>query len=411
MTKLYLYSPINPAKTGTANYFRLFISQIPEEIIENNEIVIVIDHRFYSHNIFDNSIHKIVDFRDIKKNTNDISVYFLANNEFHRYAHKELFNHKPENGLAVSVVHEPCMWMNVQAMCSMREYGFNEEHLPYFAKYQYGEDAEFFCRQNLLRKTNDIFDFTSLAATHIYENSNVIVFHSVYAKNKFILEKSPSYKVEKNPQIIVMEHPYDDASKNLPESITKDKYVVGTFGWVKKVKQVEDLLLAYNDFYITLNDEQKDTVELRIVGETEVTRDFNPVGLAANLECTETVKFYGYVTNQKMDELLAGTSIIFSLRFPSCGESSGPVYKTKSLGIPIALSNYGAFAEEDADYFISVNMNTQRKEIQKVIAKEYAIYVKKDKREVKKRTKNSSSYKTVGSTLKKIIAIQNGTIQ
>jgi glycosyltransferase involved in cell wall biosynthesis len=411
MARLYLYSPINPAKTGTANYFRLFYSQIPDEVFKNNEIFVVIDRKFYSHNIFDNSEYNIVDFRDVKKNTDDISVYFLANNEFHRYSHKALYDHKDTDGLSVSVVHEPCMWMNIQAMCSMREYGFKEEDLPYFAEYQYGEDAAFFCKQNLVRKTSEIFDYTSLAATHIYENSDVVVFHSYYAKNKYLLEKSPTYTFKKEQDLIVMEHPHDDAAKNVSTKVSKDKYVVGTFGWVKKVKQVEDLLLAYNEFYLKLSEQDKNNVELRIVGETEVTRNFNPVGLAETLECKDTIKFYGYVSNVEMDELLAGTSIIFSLRFPSCGESSGPVYKTKSLGIPIALSNYGAFAEEDADYFISVNMQTQRTEIRDVIAKEYDIFTKNANRNKKKFNKEQNAYGGVESTLKKIIAYQNGTIQ
>lgn len=411
MSKLYLYSPMHPAKTGTANYFRLFISQIPEEIKINNEIIIVIDRNFYSHDIFNSSIYKIEDFRDIKKNINDISLYFLANNEFHRYAHKALYDHKDSDGLAVSIIHEPCMWMNVHAMCSMREYGFKEEDLPYFAAYQYGEDAEFFCKQNLVRKTNDIFDYTSLAATHIYEKSDIVVFHSYYAKNKYVLERSPTYTINKEQKLIVMEHPHDDALANVLTKVTKDKYVVGVFGWVKKVKQVEDVMLAFNDFHKELNDDEKNNIELRIVGETEITRDFDPVGLASTLECTQAIDFYGYVTNQKMDELLASTSIIFSLRFPSCGESSGPVYKTKSLGIPIALSDYGAFAEEDADYFISVNMQTQRREIKDIIAKEYRIFTKKEKRQKKKVIKDPNAYDTVQSTLKKIITYQNGTIQ
>lgn len=375
--RLFLYSPTKPLKTGTANYFDLFLKQLGFVEMKNLEITIVVDKRIFKggENVYGNT-YKVEDFRRVDRDQKDISLYFLANNEYHRYIHRALYGHKAGDGLAISIVHEPDMWMNVEAMCNLGEYGFNKKDLSYFASYEFGKDASFFCHLFERRQTDQNFQYSSLAGTHIYEHSDIVVFHSYFARAKFLLEKATSYIAKKNgQQFLVMSHPPENIVVKTTNTEPRGKFIVGTYGWVKKVKQVEPIIEAFNDFYQDLDLSDKKRVQLDVAGEIDIEEsDFDPIGLVATLPSAGQIYFYGYLSDEKLNTLMSQASVALSLRFPSCGETSGPLFKARALGLTTVLSDYASFAEEPADYHISVKKQEQHDQLVKVLKREYAIF-------------------------------------
>ncbi len=134
------------------------------------------------------------------------------------------------------------------------------------------------------------------------------------------------------------------------------------------------------------------------MGQVLPTRDFDPVGVANKTTCRDKVVFHGYVSDQKLDALMAEASIVFSLRFPSCGETSGPLYKANALGIPVVLSDYAAFAEEAADYHVPVEKALQHAEIVRILSKEFQDYKKDRKKKVVKHTPHGITIREVIDT-------------
>lgn len=407
--RFYFYSPVPPLKSGTAHYLGLLLDQLPASIDENYDVTLVIDERHYkeSFNLPDLP-YPVVDYRSVKRSKSDVTYYFLANNEFHRYVHKALYDHKKDNGVAVSIVHEPCMWMNVQGMCNLREYGFNEDDLQYFAQYEFGDHAEFM--NDLFRRgaTDANFEYTSLAATHIYENSDVIVFHSRFALQKFTLERSESYVSPRNsePLYLVMQHPPEEALASFPESdVTKSKFVAGTYGWAQKTKQTDAIIKGFDSFYASLSSADKERVALYVVGQVQPERGFDPVAVANLAACREKVVFWGYVSDHKLNELMAESSLVFSLRFPSCGETSGPLYKANALDIPVALSDYAAFADEPAEYHIPVERAQQHDEIVRILKREFKNY-KSKRGEMKRVIKKQPIEMTINQVIDTVLEHQ-----
>jgi len=370
MRRLFLVSPIKPARTGTANYFDLFLQQLVRA--EPTELQLVVDAARYG-GLPDKPGYHVVDFRGLKRRPDDITMYFLANNDHHRYVHRMLYEHRPKDGIAVSVVHEPDMWMNIEAMCNLREYGFDESDLRYFAEYEFGQDTALMCRLNASGMVSPNFHYSSLAGRHIYEHSDVAVFHSYFAEAKFRLEKSPTYVSERQTpfQSMVMAHPPEPEMTIRHTGNEKDRFVVGTFGWVKKVKQIDALIAAFNDFFAELPAEQRSNVELRIVGHVDEEPGFYPMAHAAASKAANNIRFFGYVPDEELLPLMAESSLLFSLRFPSCGETSGPMYQARGLGIPVVLSDYAAFAEEEAAYHVSVKKDQQHSQLVDILHREY----------------------------------------
>lgn len=371
---VYIYSPTPPIKSGTAHYLELILKQISKYSLQEYDFVFVIDKKLYEQQAFGgDDTYTVVDFRTVKRTKEDVTMYFLANNEFHRYVHRSLYDHLPEHGVAVSVVHEPDMWMNIQAMCNLRQYGFNEDDIEYFARYEFGDDTGLICDLFKRGATDINFEYTSVAGTHIYERSDYIVFHSPYALEKFTLEMSSTYRSIRvgEPKYLIMDHPPEDFKEDKLISKKKNKFIVGTFGWAQKVKQTDSIILGFDAFYRGLDKKDKDLVGLNIVGQVDISKGFDPFSTATNTSCPDKIKFYGYVTDDEMNKLMSETSLMFSLRFPSCGETSGPLRKATRLGVSVVLSDYAAFADEPAAYHLSVKKSQQDLEIVEVLKKEF----------------------------------------
>lgn len=362
----------------------LLLAQLFTGTEEDYDVILVVDkHHYRDLSELVNLPFPVVDFRSVRRKKDDISYYFLANNEYHRYIHKSLYDHKKDDGTAVSIVHEPCMWMNIQAMCNLREYGFNEEDLQYFARYEFGDHAEFM--YDLFRRgaTDINFEYTSLAGTHVYEKSDIIAFHSQFALEKFTIERSETYVSSRDnePVYMVMQHPPEKALQSITKkSVHKEKFVAGTYGWAQKTKQTDALIKGFDDFFKELSDTDKDRVALHVVGQVQPDRGFDPVAVANNSSSKDQVIFWGYVSDQKLDELMSESSIVFSLRFPSCGETSGPLYKANALGIPVVLSDYAAFADEQAEYHVPVEKTLQHNEIVRILHEEFKEYKSTNKK-------------------------------
>lgn len=396
--RLYLYSPTPPIKSGTAHYFDLLMTQIRELDLTDYDLTVVIDKKFYSPTVFNNPEYDLADYHTVKRNADDISIYFLANNEFHRYIHRALYDHKSVDGMAISVVHEPCMWMNIQAMCHLREYGFTENDLKYFAQYEFGDHAEKMCELFKKGAIDANFEYTSIAGTHIYEHSDVIVFHSRFAQQKFMIERSESYKQKRTsePYYLIMQHPPEEVLQQVPERHDKSRFIVGTYGWVQKTKQTDAVIKGFDTFYQELTEDEKIEVSLHVVGQINVMKGFDPVSIAKKSVANKNIEFFGYVSDQKLDELMSESSLVFSLRFPSCGETSGPLYKANALGVPVVLSDYAAFAEEPADYHVPVEKKMQHEEIVRILQREFKEY-KNGK------TKSIKKHQPIGMTIGQVL--------
>lgn len=388
---IYFYTPIEPLKTGTAHYIDLVLNLLEQSPFQTS-ILLVIDSDLFDQEVNEYRGYRVIDYRQTKRTADDITIYFLANNEYHRYIHKSLHHHLATNGLAVSVVHEPAMWMNIEAMCTLRQYGYTQDDLKYFAAYDFGSDTEWIVAQNNEGRTDKIFPYSTLAATHVYEQSDIIAFHSRYALAKYCSERSVTYipRRENEPKYMVISHAPEKISKEAALTTEKNKFSIGVFGWINPSKQIVEIVDAFEEFYQALSENNKQKVELRIVGKSNP--DYDVAGYARDKLSSDAIKLYGYVSNDDMDRMIAESSLFVSLRFPSCGESSGPLTKANAAGCKTVVSEYAAFSEEPADYHVSVDRDEQHRQLVDIFLDEYQVFPDKRERQASTQMPENEHY-------------------
>lgn len=152
--------------------------------------------------------------------------------------------------------------------------------------------------------------------------SKVVVIHSKSSK-KFLLKKHPNIKTSK---IVYLPHPnyikyYEE--KTLDNSIKKREKMVFLFiGLIKPYKNIEALILAFND----LKDEN---VLLKIYGKA----DFDYQQKLVNLCHSPNVEFhFGFVDDSQISKIIRNCDVVVTPYLPGTMLNSGTHILSFSLG-------------------------------------------------------------------------------
>ncbi|MFN3853766.1 MAG: glycosyltransferase [Phreatobacter sp.] len=348
-------------KTGTADYFERIIESLAcSRHISRDCVSIIIDEsridaRFLNSDYFGFPVYSYRMIGDVMR-PNDTRIYFLANNEFHSYCYESLSRTQKAGGSKViSVIHEPSCFMLFNNICCNRRNFFSKANLVDFVGQQFAEHAESIVQA----RHNDELPFEVEFVIHgqdlALRKSDEVWTHSEFSKLKLKLESNDT----SNVRFVVSQHPKarinSQLSSSLPLTLLKAPGVkrLGVFGWVSKAKRVESIIRAFAAALQTVSHQERNSVELFVVGALPDTRDYDPIGLASSLGALDRVKFLDYVPLTHFDELISTCDLIFNLRFPSCGESSGTLERAVAVGVPIITSEYQAFAEAPTSAFVS----------------------------------------------------------
>jgi glycosyltransferase involved in cell wall biosynthesis len=174
-----------------------------------------------------------------------------------------------------------------------------------------------------------------------------------------------------------MDHPTDQATTMLDESAPKDirqsssRFIVGLFGWVSAAKRIIPVIEAFASFLRQLTEDEQSKALLRITGHLPPARNYDPAGAAMRAGIAQRVAFLGYVPQPELERLMSETHLVFNLRFPSSGESSGTLKRARHVGVPVAITRYGAFNEERADFYCSCEPSREPSDILAAIQAAY----------------------------------------
>ena len=358
MKKIYLYSPIPPMRTGTADYFDTIVKELACHAIDRKSVEIVVDDAFLSEPISEflgfavKSVHAISNVIL----TDEIRVYFLANNEYHTYAYRALFDSRKMPGAkSIAVVHEPCCFMLFNNVCSNRVLGFDDNQLELFGTVQFGGRASSVIAQRRSEQLPFEAEFWMHFQYIPLTMCDEIWTHNLFSSLKLILESEPDHF----PKIVVSEHPdlmqIGDQAHELPPQFRKRQGVLrlGIFGWIAPSKRVDAVIRAFALAMQTMPTRSRELFELVIVGQLPPKDHYDPAGLAKELEIDDLVHFWNYVPLRDFEALLRTCDLLFGLRFPSCGESSGTWQRAYANAIPMVATAYQGFREIPAVCHVS----------------------------------------------------------
>jgi len=343
-----LYSPIPPIKSGTANYFLYALDEI---ITRNKEkkFNIVIDKRDYEKHIpCKIKDCNIIDFSQCTNGNH--KILFIANNKWHNYCHRTLGRLIDSSNFSL-VIHEPCCYMIVKELCIQCYYPYSPEVLSIINSIDLGNDS---AHDYFFIKRKNIHYSCEYNTVGIHWNLNKaarIFVHSEFAATKISVDRNIP-----RTRFSLYKHPKTINSEGSKEAINKtiNEVRFGVFGWIQKSKQTREIVKAFIDYLQKIPNKKSTT--LYIVGEIADSVNYNPYDWVPNsLLKSKNIIIKGYVDDDEFDSIMSSMDAVISLRYPSCGETSGVVEKCISMGIKAIGNDYNAFAEEDFDYIVPTN--------------------------------------------------------
>lgn len=341
--RVTLYTPLPPARTGTAAYAALVLRDLAALMRDQSAIRIAVPAGFEPPDTVGFPVLPYAALPNVI-GADETRIFCLANNGFHDYIHAALADLRRLPGSRVIVLsHDPCCGMLLNALSYYRKLGFSDDLLLENLSLQYGSRAPQFLDAFRSGALPPLFEFVTHAMGPALTKADEIWSHSLFGMLKLGLESTIS--VDQLPAFRLIAHPDYHAAG--PEAVSSpERFVVGAFGWVSPPKRILSLIDAFYRFLCRRTAGELDGVHLRIVGALDgVSSAFDPVGRVESLDIGRWVTFYDYVTADSFDELQADCSLFVNLRYPSCGETSGTLKHATEVGRPVIATAYQACRE------------------------------------------------------------------
>ncbi|HYM11017.1 MAG TPA: glycosyltransferase, partial [Bryobacterales bacterium] len=128
--------------------------------------------------------------------------------------------------------------------------------------------------------------------------------------------------------------------------------LLGIFGFLKPYKRIAESLRAFQRL-VRLEP------RARMILAGEEHPDLPLRRLIASLGLDAHVRVLGYVPIEDFVEYIGAVDICISLRYPTAGESSGPLLRALGLGRAVLVSDVGSFTELPGDICLKVPVGEQ----------------------------------------------------
>ncbi|MGZ4808785.1 MAG: glycosyltransferase, partial [Thermoanaerobaculia bacterium] len=206
----------------------------------------------------------------------------------------------------------------------------------------HGEAGAGWARGRAVGLHAEIGNFLLPASIEIANRSRAIIVH-----NHYVADRLRSFGV--TTPVHVIGHPYvhdakshdRDALRRLLGFSPHDR-VIGLFGFVTSAKRGEVVLEAFVRA-------RRTNAGLRLLIVGECAPNISP----ADLE-HDGVVVTGYVPDDEFSSYYAVADRLVNLRYPTAGETSGTLIRALDSGKPVAVSDYGPFAELPGDCVVRI---------------------------------------------------------
>jgi len=336
-------------RTGPANYIDLVLERLCLLPGLSSRLKIAIDSKFIPDGIAPPTHLHGVEVADYRTFSDQVPigrtrVFFLANNDHHAYVFAALEKQSSlAAGRIISVIHDPSAFMVHEWRKWHGEPMLSEADLAAVASVQYGDRASYLVGLSTSGVMPDIFGFVSHCQRAAITRSHEIWVHSPFAMAKLACETDiPTRQL---PKIRVCAHPKPAPSKGHPTLPAGQRMRIGCFGWMTPPKRIASVVQAVGLALDRLPEGAQNEIELLVVGGQEGTTRVDLEKYIAILELGHLVRLIDYADNSDFERLQASSDVIFNLRYPSCGETSGTLATAQGTAATVVISRYQAFNE------------------------------------------------------------------
>ncbi len=327
-------SPWPPQRTGVAGSS----VSLTEKLAEHVDLTVFTEATGRSHD----APHKILSVQplnvlDEQQERFDAVIYHLGNNvEFHRAIYMQAWR-RP----GVVVIHDT----NIHSFLAGSFLGSEDEHL-YFDAVEQGYGIP---RDQCDPETLDLYEYPMGRA--IAQRSLATIVHNHWAREQ----------LEGIDSVYVIPHGAASQCRSCDPGlmarlrrrleIGSKEFVVSAMGFVNHLKRVPVIIQTVAQLR-----QMGYPVRMIIGGSLTDEQDWL-VQQIAELRIEDAVTITGYLSDDDFDGVIQLSDVVFNLRFPSMGESSGTLYKAMARGKVCIVSNYAQCAElpDDACWKIDVD--------------------------------------------------------
>ncbi len=340
--KLLYASPFPPKKNGISDYSEMMVNGLKKYF----DITILIDD-------YKPSCQGLCDDFDIKvygKDRVDFEgfdhiLYNVGNcPDFHLYIYDSMLKHPGH-----MILHDLSIYYLTL--------GYYKDRTDYYSSlYRVAEPEDFFELKMQLRKGMELFHAGPDIPSRIRLNKEMVlsskgvIVHSKYSKNSL----SDSYK---GLDLLQIEMPYvKEQQVPVPSDYLRNMYgisnkatVLASFGYIHDTKLNHLVCRAVKK----LNKELAHRIYYIMVGAGDYIDDY----LDGNIIKT------GYVEKSVYNDILERSNIVFSLRYPSMGETSASLIKALGRGKPCFVTDDAWFSELPDNAVIKMSKNSDESDI------------------------------------------------
>lgn len=322
--RIAFFSPLPPARSGIADYSEALVAAL--QPLAEVEIFSRADPAFDPARF-------------------DAVLYQLGNNDCHDFVYETALRHP-----GVVVMHESNLHHLITDLTIKR--GDWDAYVRE-CEYNGGAAAREFAER--VRRLEVGPDYEGLPMTRrILESARGVVVHSRFMEEQI---RSAGF----HGPITVIPHgawiPAADRN-GYREKLGLDPTapLVGTFGFLKPYKRIEQSLRAFRRLVRVIPD-----ARMILVGEEHSEAPVQPI--IESLGLSEQARVFGFTPIEEFVGYLSACDIVLNLRYPTVGESSGTLLRALGLGKAVLVSEIGSFLDFPDDVCLKVPVGAVEEEL------------------------------------------------
>ncbi|MGA7616953.1 MAG: glycosyltransferase [Thermoanaerobaculia bacterium] len=322
MLSLALLSPLPPARSGIADYTAMLLPGLAARF----DLTCVVNQPRV-----DEVAARVIPIEEFEPGGFDRVVCQMGNNPYHEFVYRYAIA-RP----SIVVLHDFVLQHLIVEMTLAR--GDAEGYMDILER-NHGAAGRAWAASRVAGIHEELGNFLFPSSIELAASSQAVIVH-----NRWAAERLEEYGVRAPIHVIGHPHLPLEGGRSREEvrralGARDDERWVGMFGFVTAAKRPEVVFEAFARAHA------KDAnLRLLVVGEPSPNIDLQRIAHSAGL-APDVWNVTGYVSDLEFVESLAAVDRIVNLRYPTAGETSGPLIKILAAGKPVAVSDYAQFGE------------------------------------------------------------------
>lgn len=322
--KVAFLTPLPPVRSGIAAYSAMLLPELAKRV----DVTAVVDQERCELDAV-----PVMSFEEFTARCSEFerTVCQLGNNLHHQSFYRWAMEHR-----SVVVLHDFVLHHLVVEMTLARG---DEDGYIDAMRLNHGEPGVALARARARGIHDEVANFLYPASLEVARRSEQVIVLNEYAAER-LRDFGVTTPVAVTGHPLQFDPPSPDIRRKLRARVGlgESERVIGMIGFVTTAKRPEPVFHAFAEA-------SKDDHSLRllVVGEPWEKLDLQQLAATTGVEPSKW-RATGYVPDDEFDGWISAFDAVVNLRYPSAGETSGPLVHALAAEKPVAVSDYAVFS-------------------------------------------------------------------